>query len=135
MDKRVLVVDDEECVAELVTQALEGGGYAVQTAADGQAALDKVESFEPHLVVLDVIMPKENGYRVSRTVKTREGLTPEPAPRVLLVTGRRLDDDPEREKMFMEFSMADGILYKPFDIHVLLERVHELIGDPASNPG
>lgn len=138
MEKRVLVVDDEACVLELVTEALEREGYRVAGAADGQAALGQVEGFRPHLLVLDVIMPRENGYRVSRRVKSQDGVASDPVPKVLLVTGRRLDDDPERESMFMDFSMADAILYKPFEIRELLARVQELIGEaevPAPLPG
>lgn len=134
MEKRVLVVDDEESVAETVAQALEMGGYTVERASDGEAALQKIESFQPHLVVLDVVMPKENGYRVSHRVKTGEGVSCEPIPKILLLTGRRLDDDPEREKMFMYFSRADGIMYKPFEIPTLLSRVERLV-DGVSDPG
>jgi DNA-binding response OmpR family regulator len=123
--KRVLVVDDETTVLEVLIEALEQDGYTVQGAADGEAALAGVDAFHPDLVILDVIMPKENGYRVSRQVKSSEG-TP---PKILLVTGRRLDDDPDRESMFMEFSMADGILYKPFELDRLLSRVGDLLRD------
>jgi DNA-binding response OmpR family regulator len=128
VEQRVLVVDDEESVRDLIVQALEGVGYRVETAVDGAAALEKVRDFQPDLVMLDVIMPKENGYRVSRRIKTGDGVECDPMPKILLVTGRRLDDDPDREDMFMDFSMADGIFYKPFDLHDLLARVDALIG-------
>ena len=128
MEKRVLVGDDDECVADLVTKILQQRGYLVETASDGQEVLHKVRTFQPDLLVLDVIMPKENGYRVSRQIKKQEGIDCDPVPRVLLVTGRRLDDDPGREIMFMGFSMADDILYKPFEIGTLLGKVENLIG-------
>ena len=128
MEKRVLVVDDETCVIEVVTDTLQRGGYRVEAASDGEAALTKARSFQPHLMVLDVMMPKENGYRVSRRVKTQDGETGGPVPKVLLVTGRRLDDDPDRETMFMDFSMADGIVYKPFEVRDLIAKVQDLIG-------
>lgn len=132
MEQRVLVVDDEESVRDLIVQALEGEGYRVETAVDGEAALAKVNAFRPNLVMLDVIMPKENGYRVSRRIKTGDGVECDPVPKILLVTGRRLDDDPDREDMFMDFSMADGIFYKPFDLNDLIQRVHALIGTDAA---
>ena len=129
MEKRILVVDDEQCMVDLMAEILERDGYRVEAAADGRAAIRHAETFHPHLMVLDVMMPEENGYRVSRFVKTGEGVTCDPVPKVLLVTGRRLDDDPERETLFMEFSMADGIVYKPFDLADLRTRVHDLIGE------
>ncbi len=128
MEKRVLVVDDESCIVHLVTTTLQRGGYCVEAASDGEAAMTKAQSFQPHLLVLDVMMPKENGYRVSRRIKTQEGVSIDAVPKVLLVTGRRLDDDPDRETMFMKFSMADDIVYKPFDIRDLIAKVQELIG-------
>ena len=134
MEQRVLVVDDEESVRDLIVQALEGEGYRVETAVDGAAALEKVRDFRPALVMLDVIMPKENGYRVSRRIKTGDGVECDPVPKILLVTGRRLDDDPDREDMFMDFSMADGIFYKPFDLSDLLHRVDALIGTDSTAP-
>lgn len=127
--KRVLVVDDETSVAWVVREALEEHGYQVDTAFDGLAALDKVRSFEPAAVILDVMFPEENGYRVSRAIKTQDGVhTPATIPKVLLMTARRLDDDLEREDMFRRFSMADDLLYKPFRLEELLDRVRALIG-------
>jgi len=129
VEKRVLVVDDERCMVDLMAEILERDGYRVEAASDGRAAIRHVETFHPHLMVLDVMMPEENGYRVSRLVKTGDGVTCDPVPKVLLVTGRRLDDDPERETLFMQFSMADGIVYKPFELADLRTRVHDLIGE------
>ena len=133
VDKRVLVVDDEPWVADLVSQTLSDGGYEVRTVGDGESALQAVSDFRPDLVVLDVMLPKENGYRVSRKLKTGETDNSGPAPKVLLLTGRRLDHDPDREKMFMDFSMADGLLYKPFDLDDLRRTVHQLFGDWLRN--
>ncbi len=125
--KRILVVDDEPNVAELVTRSLEVAGYVVRSARDGEHAVRTLGVFAPHLLVLDVIMPGENGYRLSRAIKSnaRQGRA---APKVLLLTGRRLDDDPERERIFIEFSLADDLLYKPFEIAELQRRVASLIG-------
>ena len=117
----------DSMTSDLMARALEMQGYLVETAEDGEAALAKAQDFNPHLIMLDVIMPKENGYRVSRLIKTQEGVTCDPIPKILLVTGRRLDDDPDRESMFMEFSQADGICYKPFNLRELLKNVTDLI--------
>ena len=123
--KRVLVVDDERAVNEVLCDALELNGFEVECAFDGEQAMQKVASFRPDAVVLDVIMPKENGYRVSRRIKTTEDGTP---PKVLLLTGRRLSEYPDREDMFREFSMADGVMYKPIDMKGFVDRLRELVG-------
>src|SRR5205814_10060329 len=84
--------------------------------------------FEPDLIVLDVMMPKENGLRVSRKVKMLGKLgSLRLVPRILMVTARDLSYDTEREQAMMEYSMADGVLYKPFNPDVLRSRVKALL--------
>lgn len=128
---RVLLVDDEPDIIEPVRFCLEQEGYDVQTACNGHEALGAVRAWAPQLVLLDVMLPRENGYRVSRFVKedvARHAIAP---VKVVLVTARKLDD-PEREKAFAEFSQADGVVYKPFDLDELLDLVHELAPLPAA---
>src|SRR5512140_3626082 len=95
--KRILVVDDNKIINTVLRHILEQNGFEVETAFDGQEALHKVGTFKPHAVILDVMMPKENGYRVSRLIKTLyRHLQVGRVPKVLLLTARRLDDEPER---------------------------------------
>src|SRR2546421_9465846 len=63
---RVLVVDDEPNIAEVVTMALRFEGFAVHTAASGRDALSAITSFKPHIVVLDVMLPDIDGFEVAR---------------------------------------------------------------------
>lgn len=123
--KKVLVVDDEPAILSAMSEVLRLEGFDVETAVDGLEAIEAAEKFHPDAMVVDVMMPRENGYRVSRAVKSAANGD---APKVLLVTARRLDDDPEREELFLKFSMADGILYKPFRLDDLLGRVRQLLG-------
>ena len=123
---RVLVVDDEGDISETVKFCLEQEGLEVMTAANGLEALGAVRAWLPHVVLLDVMMPGENGYRVCRLVKEDQERGMLPPVTVLLVTARKLDD-PEREQTFAEFSRADGVIYKPFDMDVLIATVHERI--------
>lgn len=123
--RKILVVDDEPSIRESMAEMLQLHGYEVDTAVDGFDAIDVAERFHPDMLVLDVTMPRENGYRVSRALKSR---TDRPAPRILIVTARRTDDDAEREALFLEFSMADGIMYKPFHLADLLDRIRHLLG-------
>ncbi|HIC91124.1 MAG TPA: response regulator transcription factor [Syntrophaceae bacterium] len=126
LKKRVLVVDDEPDVVETIKFSLEQKGFEVLTAYDGYEALGVVRAEEPHLVVLDVI---ENGYRVSRFIK--EDIKGDKLSKniaVLLLTACRLDNDPERETTFMDFSQADLMMYKPFDMDELIKNIHGLLG-------
>ena len=125
--KKVLVVDDERNLARAVGEYLESHGYLIRTASDGLEALRVFKSFRPHAMVLDVMMPRENGYRVSRMIKTL-GPRVGHVPKIVLVTSRNLGNDPEREETLNSFSMADAVLYKPFKFNDLLERIHTLIG-------
>ena len=123
---RVLVVDDESDISETVSFCLEQEGFDVRTASNGYEALGLVRAWLPHVVLLDVMMPGENGYRVSRLVKEDQERGALPAISVFLVTARKLED-PEREQAFAEFSRADGVVYKPFDMDALIEIVHSRI--------
>ena len=85
---RVLVVDDEPNIAQLVAMALGYEGFAVETAADGRGALAAVRTFGPHLVVLDVMLPDLDGFEVARRLRAAA----EPVP-VLFLTARDSVED------------------------------------------
>lgn len=125
---KVLVVDDEAPIAAMIRKVLELKGYKVEVASDGVAALQAVGKFRPDLVVLDVMMPKENGYRVSRKIKMlgRSGGLAK-VPKILIVTARDLSHDKEREETMGMYAMADGLLYKPFQMPDLLAEVARMI--------
>ncbi len=130
---RILVVDDEIDIAEGVKFCLEQEGYDVKTACNGWEALGAIRAWAPSLVLLDVMLPNENGYRVCRMAKEdaeRPGAQP---VKVVLVTARRLDDT-DRERTFADFSRCDRVVYKPFDIDHVLEVVRELVatGTPVT---
>lgn len=131
--KKILIVDDEPDIVETIKFGLEQEGFDVLTAYDGHEALDKVGEQMPDLVVLDVMLPKENGYRVSRFIKEaiKVGKISKDIV-VLLLTARRLDNDPEREKFFMEFSSADQMMYKPFEMDELIKNINTLL-TPSAN--
>jgi two-component system, OmpR family, alkaline phosphatase synthesis response regulator PhoP len=126
--KKILIVDDEPDILETTQFQLEQENYEVLTAINGWEALGAVRATEPNLVVLDVMMPKENGYRVCKMIKNdvSTGKILKKTP-VILLTARKLDTDPEREGMFEEFSQADLILYKPFDFEALQENIEKLL--------
>ncbi len=126
--KKILVVDDEEDIMETIKFRLEQEGFEVLTASDGYQALGAVRVYEPDLVILDVMLPNENGYRVSKFIK--EDLKSGRFSKnilVVLLTARKLDEDKEREATFLNFSQADLMIYKPFDIDELIARIYSLL--------
>jgi two-component system OmpR family response regulator len=114
---KVLVVEDEPDLLRSLGQALREEGYAVDTAADGEDGLFKAESWEYDAVVLDIMLPRLDGWQVlERLRKTKR--TP-----VLLLTAR----DQVRDRVRGLDSGADDYLAKPFDLDELLARLRALI--------
>ncbi|MCX7011668.1 MAG: response regulator [Candidatus Sumerlaeota bacterium] len=72
MPKRVLIADDEEDVKDVMQMFLEGEGYEVETAYDGLDALDRVRTFQPDVILLDIMMPVVDGIQVCRKLKSDE---------------------------------------------------------------
>jgi two-component system alkaline phosphatase synthesis response regulator PhoP len=113
----VLVVDDDEAIVELLRIWLDGAGYDVVTAADGQAALAAVTRERPDLIVLDVMMPSTSGLAVLREVRT-QGDVP-----VILLTARGTEQD-----RLLGFTLgADDYVVKPFSLAELVERVKAVL--------
>lgn len=125
---KILVVDDDLDILETIRFCLEAEGYDVTTAVDGEEGLNRAKQVKPELIILDVMMPKINGYRVSQMIKVgQESENSSKKPSVILLTARNLKGDSDREKMFMNFSQADLMMYKPFEMDDLLARVRGLL--------
>ena len=119
---RILIVEDEPDLLRGLAQALREEGYAVDTAADGEDGLFKAESWDYDAVVLDVMLPKLDGWEVLR--RLRQGKrTP-----VLLLTAR----DQTRDRVRGLDTGADDYVVKPFDLPELLARLRALIRRSAS---
>ena len=117
---RILIVDDEPSVVEFIERALSGAGgdYRFERASDGYEAGLKVASFEPNLVILDLVMPRVDGLEVCRRIKT----DPETlGTKVLVVTGY-----PEEVERAKECG-ADDYLVKPLQVDELREKVRDLM--------
>jgi len=125
--KKILIVDDEPDILMSTQFHLEQADYEVSTAINGWEALGAVRAIEPDLIVLDVMMPKENGYRVSKMIKQDVNSGKIKKTPIIIVTARKLDRDPDREDMFEAFSQADMIVYKPFDLDELVLKVQGLL--------
>lgn len=117
---RVLVVEDDEMIRELIRLNLELEGFEVFTAVDGQDCLDRVDHIDPHVVVLDVMMPRLDGWTAAEHLRARQG---EPACRIVLVTARTQEED----RRYGERIGVDAYLTKPFDPDALVEIVRGLL--------
>lgn len=104
-------------------------------ASNGLEALGAARSFQPDLVLLDVMMPGENGYRVARMLRQDQehGIYPE-GLKIVLLTARDLSSEPQREEIFDRFSRADRTVYKPFHLETLVEEIGLLLGGGADGP-
>lgn len=90
MSKKVLVVDDQPHITRLIQVNLEKEGIAVSTAADGVEGMRKVREVRPDLVILDVIMPRKDGFEVLREMKEDDELAPIP---VIMLTVKAQNED------------------------------------------
>ena len=123
MAKTILVVDDEEDVCWMLKIALEKHGFVVETADNGQEALDQIERRPPDLVLLDLKMPRRNGYQLFAQLKSDERLHAIP---IIVITALTQGSDREDEEWARRMG-AEGFLTKPFDLDEMARRVEEMV--------
>jgi DNA-binding response OmpR family regulator len=117
----VLAADDDEDILELVAFRLERSGYTVLRARDGQEALDLALEARPDLAVLDVMMPKIDGFELTRRLRAEEATRRMP---IILLTARAQDTDVDQG-----FDAgADDYIRKPFSPQELRTRVQAILG-------
>ncbi len=125
MQKRLLVVDDDDEIRELLEFDLSQSGYLVDTASDGYEGLNKALNFPYDLILLDIMMPKMNGFDVCKNIRKSKPDLP-----VLLLTAKGTMADKTEG-----FDMgADDYIVKPFDIQEVLLRVRALLRRNPSSP-
>ena len=119
-NETILVVDDSPTDLRLMTTPLQDKGYRIITAVDGEEALEKAVQERPSLIVLDVILPKKNGFQVCRQLKT----SPDTQDiKILMLTSKTQDSDP-----FWGLKQgADEYMTKPFDDEELVINVAKLL--------
>ena len=123
--RRVLVVDDEANIAELVATALRYEGFEVRTAGDGASALAAVRDLAPDLVVLDVMLPDANGFELQARIRADGQQVP-----VLFLTARDAVEDRIRGLTLG----ADDYMTKPFSLEELVARVHAVLRRTSTGP-
>ncbi|MBU0630918.1 MAG: response regulator [Candidatus Margulisbacteria bacterium] len=117
---KALVVDDEPDVRSLIEVLLASSGYSVITASDGQQALEKARVEHPDIILLDVMLPKLDGYKVARMLKFDENFKHIP---IIMLTAKVTDRDKE---MGIETG-ADIYLTKPFEAENLLAAMERAL--------
>ncbi len=113
--RKVLVVDDEQYIRQLVSSAL-GGDYTVVEASDGEEAINITRQLRPDLILMDILMPKLDGYTACHEIKRDEATGAIP---VVIITGVGY----ELNMKLAEELGADGYITKPFDVQELLDKV------------
>jgi signal transduction histidine kinase len=122
---RILVADDNKDAGDTLSVLLDVMGHTVMTVQDGEAAVQSVEKFDPNLVLLDIGMPKLNGYDAARGIRAQPGGS---SRTLVAVTGWGQPEDLRRSKD----AGFDHHLVKPIDINALLNLISEMSGRPAS---
>jgi DNA-binding response OmpR family regulator len=117
---RILVVDDDRVIQQLLKVNLELEGYAIEVAEDGEEALDLFDEFRPNLVLLDIMMPKLDGWEVCRRLK--QGVDSADVP-IVLLSARAQEADVQRG---IELGVA-AYVTKPFDPIQLLDLVADIL--------
>jgi two-component system alkaline phosphatase synthesis response regulator PhoP len=127
MPQKILVVDDDPDILDALTMILESQGYQVVTARDGIEGLANLKAEKPDLMVLDLLMPKMDGWAVCKELQDPRWSKYKDIP-ILILTSVR--EDASRRRYELETGLeldVDDYVEKPFNPDVLLERVSKLI--------
>jgi DNA-binding response OmpR family regulator len=115
---KILIVEDEEAIREGLVDLLEIEGYSIEIAQDGEMALEKLNAFKPHLVILDLMLPKSSGFEVCRFIRRHW-----PETFVLMLTAK----NEEMSKIAGLEMGADDYVTKPFSVSELMARVKSML--------
>jgi len=121
MSKKILIADDEQNIVISIEFLLRREGFEVLVAGDGEEALAKVRAEKPDLVLLDVMMPKMNGFDVCQALRSDPEQS---ATRILMLTAKGRDTEVSKGLGLG----ADGYMTKPFSTKELLAEVRKLLG-------
>jgi len=122
--EKILVVDDERPIADIIKFNLERQGYEVLVAYDGDTALELARSAEPSLVILDIMLPGRDGFTVCQEIRKRTNVP------ILMLTAKH----DELDKVFGLEMGADDYVTKPFSPRELMARVRAILRRTASFP-
>lgn len=124
MNKRVLIAEDEPHIVESLSFVLQRQGYEVEAVFDGESAIAQLRSSRPDVMILDVMLPRVNGFEVLKQVKSDAGLRLVP---VIILTAKGQAQD---RRMAEEIGV-DGFMTKPFSNQEIIDEVRRLTGEAA----
>jgi len=127
MTKRIIVADDEAHILHVVSMKLRNAGYEVQTAEDGEEALELCQADPPAMLITDYQMPYMTGVELCKALRQCEATKGVPA---MMLTARGFDIEPPE---MIEAGIA-AVLAKPFSPREVLSRVVDLVGQPEDSP-
>lgn len=121
MKKRILIVEDETAIVDLLRLVFEREGYEIHSCQSGRDAISTMKSVNPHLVLLDVMLPGLDGASIMRIMSEDEILSSTP---VIVTSALR-----ESERMFVPYPQVKAFCSKPFALKDLVKKAKQAIGD------
>lgn len=118
--KKILIVDDEAQLVDLIKMRLEKENFEVSVAYDGEEGLQKARSIKPDLIILDIMLPKVDGYMICSLFKRDKRYAQIP---IILFTARSQEED----RQLGEKVGADAYIVKPYEPKTLLDKITELL--------
>lgn len=120
MGKKILIVDDEPNIVLSLEFLMQQGGYEIEVARDGKEALAKLNSFQPDLVLLDVMLPYLDGFEICQEIREKKSLV---HIKIIMLTAKGREVDITKGIALG----ADAYITKPFATRELVEKVHEML--------
>jgi len=124
---RVLVVDDEPDLVRILQFGLQSAGYVVESASDGQEGLKKAREVKPDIILLDLMLPKLDGYKICRLLKFDERFKQIP---IIILSARTQEGD---QALALEMG-ANRFVTKPYNFSEILTHVEELLKAASLHP-
>lgn len=124
LDTKILVVDDDPNICDLLKMYLEKEGYGVKTANDGEEGLRYFKIYEPDLVLLDIMLPKKDGWQVCREIRKKSNIP------ILMITAK---SDTFDKVLGLELG-ADDYIVKPFDSKEVIARIKAVVRRTGQSP-
>lgn len=122
MSKQILIADDEQNIVISLEFLMKRAGYTVRIAEDGQAAIDAIHAEAPDLVLLDVMMPKKNGFEVCQEIRADSRFD---AVKILMLTAKGRDTEVSKGLALG----ADAYMTKPFSTQELVGKVNSMLAE------
>ncbi|KMQ52369.1 DNA-binding response regulator [Chitinispirillum alkaliphilum] len=118
-DQKIMVIDDDPFILELVSVNLKLRGFTVNSFTSGLDALESYETIKPSLVILDVMMPEMDGWEICKIIKDNDE-----SAKVLMLTAKDTDKDKMIGRSILQ---ADAYVTKPFDLNQLIDTIKHLL--------